>query len=470
MIKGRLIMTKTDILEKYREKIIEKYVLKRPRSERMYREAKNYLPGGDTRSVTFFQPFSTYMARGEGCLLHDVDGNLYIDFGNNQTSLVHGHAHPKIVEAVINQVKLGSAVSAPVEKQIRLGEIICRRLRSAEKVRFCNSGTEATLGAIRLARAYRKKYKLVKIEGGYHGSHDLVEISVKPPLENAGLINKPNSVPEDVSISPNVVKDCIVIPFNSPEAAQKIISENHSELGAVIVEPVLGSGGMLPATTEYLQTLRDVTLKYRIPLIFDEVYTFRLAEGGYQGLLNIIPDITALGKIIGGGYPVGAIAGRDEFMDLFSPLNKNCLTHSGTFNGNPVTVAAGAAALTELTGSEIDRINQLGDALRNKFKKVLEEVAIVGQVTGTGSLVQIHFTKEEVKDYRSAATARVDIRSLLFLMLMDKGIFPAARCMFNISTPMDNKEIEQASTALRDCLFELRPFLEKNAPELLTSR
>lgn len=455
------------VYEEYLAKIQAGYISRRPKSEALHKEARKYLPGGDTRTVAFFRPFPSFIERGEGCRLYDVDGNAYIDFGNNQTSMIHGHAHPKIVEAVTEQIRKTSAVSAPVENQFRLGKIICDRLPSAEKVRFCNSGTEATMGAIRLAREYRKRYKIVKVEGGYHGSHDIAEISVKPPVEKAGPVDRPKSVPEDESIPPNVVSDCIIIPFNQSEAATRIISENHDDLAAVIVEPVLGSAGMVPSDPEFLKALREVTSRYKVPLIFDEVYTFRLSKGGYQGMYNVIPDITALGKIIGGGYPVGGIAGREEFMDLFNPMNPSFLVHSGTFNGNPVTMAAGVAGMSLLTQSEIDRINKLGEKLRANFDNALEETGIIAQVTGTGSLSQIHFTNAEVKDWRSAATGRVDLRSMAQLLVMDRGIFTAGRFMFNISTPMSEKEINQAGSVLRDALRELRPYIEKAAPELI---
>jgi len=464
---GRAPMNHKALFEGEFSRLATAYVGKRPRSQRLYQEAQSFMPGGDTRSVTFYRPFPSFMDHGKGCRLYDVDGNDYIDFGNNQTSLVHGHAHPKIVEAVLEQVRRGSVFSAPVEHQFRLAQHICGRLPSAEKVRFCNSGTEATMGAIRLARAFRKKYQVAKVEGGYHGSHDLVEISVKPPLEKAGPVERPNSVPEDVSVPPGVVQDCVVIPFNHTEVATRIISEHQEDLAAVIVEPVQGSCGMIPSSLDYLRGLREVTSQYRIPLIFDEVYTFRLAPGGWQGLHTIVPDITALGKIIGGGYPVGAIAGREELMDLFSPLKPDFLAHSGTFNGNPVTMVAGVAALTELTGAAIDGINHLGAKLRTNLTKALRDAGIIAQVTGTGSLAQLHFTKEEVMDWRSASSARLDIRSLLHLWLLDHGIFPAGRMMFNISTPMGEKEIDVLGTTVKDGLLELKPYIRKTVPELI---
>ncbi len=460
-------MENQKFFEEFQSKIYQSYSRRRPKSQNLYKEAQRSLPGGDTRTVAFLKPFPSFMDHGEGCRLYDVDGNTYIDFGNNQTSLVHGHAHPKIVESVIGQVKRGSVFAAPVEHQFKLAQIICDRLPSADKVRFCNSGTEATMGAIRLARAYRKKYKIAKLEGGYHGSHDLVEISVKPPVEEAGPAEKPNSVPEDISVPPGVVRDCVVLPFNDPQAATRIVEEHQAELAGVIVEPVQGTCGMIPADPAYLKALREVTSQYHIPLIFDEVYTFRLSKGGWQELHHVIPDLTALGKIIGGGYPVGAIAGREEFLNLFSPLTPNFLVHSGTFNGNPITMVAGAAALTELTGPAIDHINRLGGKLRSRFIKALQQAGVIAQVTGTESLSQLHFTKEEVRDWRSASTANVEIRSLLHLLLLDRGIFPAGRLMFNISTPMGEEEIEAVAAALKDCLIEMKPYIEKAAPELI---
>lgn len=460
-------MNNKNLYQDFPSNIHSRYIEKRPKSKQFHMESRRSLPGGDTRSITFYKPFPTFMSYGEGCKLYDVDGNVYIDFVNNYTSLIHGHAHPKVVEAVIEQVKKGSVYASPIENQFKLGQIICDRLPSAEKVRFCNSGTEATLGAIRLARAYRKKYKIVKMEGGYHGSHDLVEISIKPPLEKVGPIERPNSVPEDVSVAPGVIGDCVIAPFNNPEAVERIIELQKEELAAVILEPVLGSCGMIPPDPYFLRAIREITSKHKIPLIFDEVISFRLSKGGAQKIYNVLPDITALGKIIGGGYPVGAIAGREELMELFSPLNDHFLTHSGTFNGNPVTMVAGITTMNFLTVDEIDRINRLGEKLRMHFNNVLEEVGIIAQVTGIGSLAQIHFTKEDVKDWRTATTARVDMRAMLHLLLMDKGIFSAPRGMFNISTPMGEKEIMEVRTALRDSLIELKPYIGKMAPGLI---
>jgi glutamate-1-semialdehyde 2,1-aminomutase len=455
------------LFDEYLNKIESQYISERPKSQKLYEEARHFIPGGDTSGWTFYRPFPTYMERGEGCRLYDVDGNVYIDFLNSFTSLIHGHAYPKVVKAVIEQVNRGSNYASPVENQFKLAKIVCDRLPSAEKVRFCNSGTEATLIAIRLARAYRKKWKVVKMEGGYHGDHDLMEISIKPALEKAGPIEKPNSVPEDIGVPPGVVSDCIIAPFNNGEIAERIIEEHKDDLAAVILEPVPGVCGMIPPDHEFLKAVREVTSKYKIPLIFDEVISFRLAKGGCQEIYGVIPDLTALGKTIGGGYPVGAIAGREEIMDIFSPLNPTFLVQSGTFNGNPVTMAAGIAAMSDLTVDKISHINKLGEKLRMNFNNVIKQVGIIAQVTGTGSLGRIHFTNQEIKDWRSASTGRADIRRMLHLLFINKGIFLSTTGAFNISTVMDEQEINRAATALKSCLLELRPYIEKAAPELI---
>ncbi len=461
-------MTK-EIFSEVKEEIFRSYISKRPQSNKLHEAAKAYLPGGDTRTVTFFRPFPTFMQRGEGFNLYDVDGNIYTDFFNNATSLVHGHAHPAVVKAVTDQVRMGSIYAAPVESQTQLAQILCDRLPSINKVRFCNSGTEATMTAIRLARAFTEKYKILKMEGGYNGGYELVEISIKPDLEKAGPVTAPNSVPEDVSIPPNVVKDCLVAPFNEAQIARQIIEVHKDELAAVIVEPIQGAGGYIPAGRDFLETLREATLENNVLLIFDEVQTLRLAPGGCQQRYNVMPDITVLGKIIGGGYPVGAVAGDEKHLDLFSPLNAQFLTHSGTFNGSPVVMAAGIATLNALTASEIDRINTLGEMLRNKFANLLKEVGVIAQVTGVGSFAQIHFTDQQIGSWRQAATARKDIWALLHLLLMDKGIVLLPRGAFNISTPMTEKQIENAAAAVKSSLVQLKPYMQKSAPQLIAA-
>jgi len=453
--------------DKFIENIHAAYAAKRPTSEKLYGKACGFLPGGDTRSVSFYRPFPTFMKYGEGFRIFDVDGLEYIDFQNNYSSLIHGHAHPRIVKATCEQMQLGTVYGSPVESQYLMAEELCRRLPSVEKIRFCNSGSEATMLAIGLSRYITRKYKILKMEGGYHGSHDVVQISIKPALENAGPVDRPHSVPENESIPPDVLKNCVVAPFNNTEITKKIIIENIDNLAAIIVEPFAGSCGMIPPEPGFLKMLRDMASQSKIPLIFDEVLSFRISRGGCQELYGVAPDLTALGKVIGGGFPVGALAGPCEFMDHFSPSQTRFLVHSGTFNGNPVTMTAGLATLGELTEPEINRINQLGQKLRTDLRSVLEKLEIRAQVTGTGSLAQIHFTDQKVIDWRSAATARVDLRTIFHLLLMQQGIYAATRAFFSISTPMGGREVDKLTAAARNSLIEMKPYIEKKAPNLI---
>ena len=450
------------------EKLHAAYAVKRPNSEKLHHRAGRFMPGGDTRSVTFYHPFPAFMKYGRGFNLVDVDGIEYLDFQNNYNSLIHGHAHPKITEAVAKQIQLGTVYGSPAESQFLLAEELCQRLAAADMIRFCNSGTEATMLAIGLARYITRRYKILKMEGGYHGSHDVGQISIKPRLESTGPIENPHSVPEHPGIPPNVLKDCIVAPFNHLKQTESIIGQHHQDLAAIIVEPIAGSCGMIPPAPGYLEMLRETASRYKILLIFDEVLSFRLSRGGCQEHYGIVPDLTALGKIIGGGFPVGALAGSKAYMNHFAPGNPEFLGHSGTFNGNPVTMAAGLVTLTELTVAEIDRINRLGKKLRAGLRTVLDKLQITAQVTGAGSLAQVHFTDREVRDWRSAAAARTDLRALFHLLLLDKGIFASTRAFFNISTPMGTTEVGKLLDAAQCSLAEMRPYIENTTPDLIS--
>jgi glutamate-1-semialdehyde 2,1-aminomutase len=428
--------------------------------------AQRYLPGGDTRTVAFFTPYPLYMERGQGCRLYDVDGNEYIDLLNNYTSLIHGHAFPPVVEAIARQAALGTAYAACTENQHQLAELIAERVASVDQIRFCNSGTEATMNAVRAARAFTGKDKLVKMEGGYHGSHDAVEISVHPPLDRAGPANCPHSIPDSRGIPSSVLGDVIVVPFNDQEAVGDLIRKLSDEIAAVLVEPVMGVAGAIPAEREYLTYLRQVTAENDVLLICDEVMTFRLDWGGAQAIYGIEPDLTALAKIIGGGLPVGAFGGRREIMRLFSPLEGE-MSQSGTFNGNPLTMAAGLAAMQALTRERIAHCSALGDCLADGFRAAFEEAEIRGQVTGLGSLLNVHFVAGPVRNYRDAASADAELKRLLHLALLNRGIFAAKRELFNPSTVMTEAEVDQAVAAFKDALWELKPYIEESSPHLL---
>src|SRR5574341_663 len=447
--------------------IEETYRRRTPRSAEHYQAAQRYLPGGDTRTITYFDPYPLYFAQGQGQHLYDVDGNVYLDFLGNYTSIIHGHSHPDLTRAIHEQAANGTAFGACAPIQIALAEEICRRVPSVEQVRFCNSGTEATMNAIRAARAFTGRDKILKMEGGYHGSHDLVEISVAPPLDKAGLADAPQAVPGEPGIPQSVVRDVIVAPFNNPEAIKAIFARHGSELAAVIVEPIMGATGTIPAEDGFLPLVRQLCDAHGALLIFDEVITFRLDQGGAQSLYHVRPDLTAFGKIIGGGLPVGAFGGRADIMALFAPPNPR-MVQSGTFNANPLTLAAGLVSLQLLTPDAIKRVNRLGESLAEGVRHAFDEMGIAGQVTGMGSLHTIHFTDHPVRDYRGMVSSHAGAQRLLHLGLLNRGIFAARRGMTVISTPMNEQDVETFVSAFVETLAELKPYIADEAPHLLS--
>jgi len=439
-------------------------------SERLSRRARKVFPGGDTRASAHYDPYPLVMEKGRGCHLYDVDGHEIIDFMNNFTSLIHGHAHPAVVGAVSEQVAFGTAYAAPSLNQIELAELIADRIPSVEQLRFCSSGSEATLMAIRCARAHTGKEKIMKMEGGYHGSYELAEVSLVPYPESRGALDHPSSLPVDKSIPNSVLEDTVICPYNEPELAKALIREHAVELAAVIVEPVLGSMGMVAATTEFLQALRSETEELGIVLIFDEVITLRLSGGGTQAMHGISPDLTSMGKIIGGGLPVGAIGGKRELLQIFSPDTRENVFHASTFSGNALTMVAGFAAMSHFTDAEAKRLNWLGDKLREGFNLILHQNGICGQAIGLGSLTNLHLTDEPLHDSRDTLkgiAAAGHISRLLHLGMLRRGIMSAGRLMYCISTPMGEDEVTAAITALNETLIELRPFIKQERPELL---
>jgi glutamate-1-semialdehyde 2,1-aminomutase len=410
------------------------------------------------------------MDKAHGCVISDIDGHYLLDFMNNFTSLIHGHAHPEVVAAVNRQVGLGSAYAAPSVDQVELAELIVGRLPSIEQLRFCSSGTEGTLMAIRCARAATGKQKIMKMEGGYHGSYEMAEVSLVPYPEVRASLDEPSSLPVDGSFPTSVLQDTIVCPYNEPERAERLIQEHADELAAVIVEPVLGSMGMVPASKQFLSTLRKATSDNDILLIFDEVITLRLDEGGAQTMHGITPDLTCMGKIIGGGLPVGGVGGKRELMQLFSPESERPVMHASTFSGNALTMAAGLAAMQSYTTAEAWRINALGQHLRDGFNHAFEQSGVRGQAIGLGSLTNLHFTDHPVHDSRDVYEGMMGaghMSRLLHLTMLRHGVMSASRLMFCVSTAMGVIEIDRAVTALHESLTEMRPYIEEERPGLL---
>ena len=413
-------------------------------SSAKHEEAKRWLPGGDTRNSIFWGPFPIYVSRAEGSKIVDVDGNERVDFINNMTTLILGHRHPAVIDALREQLEHGVSYPAPTPLVVEWGELMCERVPSLDKVRFVNSGTEATLNAIRAARAFSGKTTLAKCEGAYHGNHDAVQISVTPDVGLAGDGDSPDAVLMTRGMTPRSADEIVIMPYNDLENAERVIREHADELAAVIVEPINGQCGMVPAEPEFLEGIRRITSELGILLIFDEVIAFRASRGGAQEYYGVTPDLTCFGKVIGGGLPVGAFGGREDIMSLWDPSGPDGpqVAHAGTFNGNPMTAAAGVATLKELTMDVYDELSEKGEYLRTRLREVISEMEAPMGVTGAASLFGIQATSEAVRDYRSYATNDGELLEMVFMGMMNEGYLLSSRCAGNVSAAHTYEELD----------------------------
>jgi glutamate-1-semialdehyde 2,1-aminomutase len=372
------------------------------------------------------------MTRGEGLWTWDVDGNGYRDFLGNYTSLILGHAHPDVVAAVEDQVRRGSAFAAPTEVEIELAEEIRRRLPSLERVRFTNSGTEATMFAIRAARAFTRRPLLAKFAKAYHGTHD------------TALAGTPG-VPDAIS---GLV---IELPWNDADGVERGLAGREGEVAAIIIEPVQGAGGVRAADPAFLRFLRDYADRIGAVLIFDEIIAFRIGPHGAQGVFGVRPDLTTLGKIVGGGYPLAAFGGRAEIMDQFDARRPGALSHGGTFNGNPVAAAAGLATLRYLTPERYERLASLGERARERIRTGISTGGIDAHVDGVASLFQV-FAGPSLRGEDALSPTET-----LFLGLLVDGFHLAPRGMGAISTPATEEDIDALADAVVGRLAAMQP-------------
>jgi glutamate-1-semialdehyde 2,1-aminomutase len=435
----------------------ERYRRRTPASQRFFQQARQYLPGGDSRSTLFYRPYPAVMDRGEGCWLFDLDGNRLLDFTGNHSSLIHGYGHPAIIEAVEEQLRKGTCFPGASEAQLRFAELLCQRIPSVERIRFASSGTEAVMNAIRAARAFTGRSRIAKVEGGYHGTADDVMVSIHPTAQDAGLRNRPHAVAGSSGLAPAALGETVVLPFNDPEGALQLIQSERDNLAAVLVEPVLGSAGMIASKPEYLAALREATSRFGILLIFDEVVSFRIAFGGAEEYFGVRPDLTCLGKLIGGGFPLGAFGGREDVMTLFDPSRgRPAIPHPGSYNANPMGMVAGTITLELLTRSVIERLSALGDAVRQDLESAFEDAGVPAQITGLGSLFAVHLTSEGVTSYRDTLAADSDLRHQIFLGLYNDGILIDPRGVGTLSTALGQPEIEAFGRGIRSVLSRLR--------------
>ncbi len=415
------------------------------KSAELFARAQSVMPGGNTRTTVYMAPYPPYAAFGEGCWVTDVDGDRRLDCLNNYTALIHGHAHPEVVQAATRRLALGASFPLPTPEEIELAALLCERVPSAERVRFTNSGSEAVMMAVKGARAFTGRPKIAKFEGAYHGSYDYVEVSLGSTPDNWGPLAAPASTEYSRGTPPAVLDDVVVLPFNRPEPAVARIEREARHLAAVVVDPVPNRVGLMPARRDFLRALREVTARHGIVLIFDEVISFRVGYHGAQGAFDVLPDMTTLGKIIGGGLPVGAVTGRADVMAVFDPRGgQPRAPHGGTFNANPVTMAAGLAAMRLLTPQAYARLDDLGAKLRSSLEACLKHAGVPGAVTGMGSLFRLHPTDRELIDYRSTRTTPEETERLRRLVqgLLEHGVLLSVTGLGCLSTPMGDPELE----------------------------
>jgi glutamate-1-semialdehyde 2,1-aminomutase len=415
----------------------KRYNLTTARSRELIERLSRAIPGGNTRSLAYFPPYPLAISHGSGCRVWDVDGNEFVDLLNNYTATVHGHAVLAINEAMSKQAALGTVFPAPAEAQAELAERIVNRVASVEKVRFANSGTEAVMMAVRAARAFTGREKIIKAEGGYHGMWEQVPVS--RPQDT--LSERRTATPEGVAALVRMVD------YNDVAGLEAAMEEDGEDIATIILEPVTGTG-VLTGTPEYFAAARRLADEHGALLICDEVITLRLAVGGYQEVLGVRPDLTTMGKIIGGGLPVGAFGGREEVMSVFDPRLPDHLHHSGTFNGNLMTMAAGCVALDLLTRDKIERLNALGERLANGLRQIFSQrKELRAVVLNCGSLVHVNFeTKGEVRNY-SDLNLDSPVMAAFHLAALDEGAYFAPRSFMNTSTAMDEQIIDDVLEA-----------------------
>src|SRR6185312_11931903 len=371
-----------------------------PRSLEIHERAKHSLPMGVSSSFQAVPPYPLFISRAEGSHIWDYDGNEYADFHLGFGSLLVGHSHPLLVAALRDQLGKGSLYSLPCPDTVYLAEELVRRFAPIEQVRFCNSGTEATMDALRLARAFAGRDKIVKIEGSYHGHHDTVLMSTKPSVEAAGPADHPNTVPASQGIPRDIKSNTIIAPYNNVEELDRILTEHEGEVAAVITEAVLMNVGIILPEEGYLQSVRAVTRRHGVLLIFDEVKTgVTVAPGGVTEIYPVEPDLICLAKSIGGGMPIGAFGGREEIM---RHINHDEVIHLGTFNGNPMSMRAGLVTLTEIfTPQAHAHANSLSKQLANSYIGIIEEFDMPMHVAQIGAKGCAMFRYERARNYRA---------------------------------------------------------------------
>ena len=415
-------------------------------SARLFDRACEIMPGGNSRETVYFPPYPLYAKRGAGPRVWDEDGIVRLDFVNSFSSAIHGHCHPKIVEAVKAQAEQLVCVAAPTRLEIELAEIIAERIPAIEQLRFCNSGTEAVMLSIKAARAHSSKPKIAKVEGSYHGTFDTAEVSQNPAPSEWGPDSAPRAVPTAKGTTKGVVSDVLVLPFNDVETSIAILDRNVSDLAAVLIDPVPARMAYIAASKDYLTAIRKWASENGVILIFDEVMTVRGGYNAMQGEYGIVPDMTTVGKIVGGGMPIGAFGGRRDIMSVFDARKPggSAVPHGGSFNAHPVSMAAGIACMKLLDQSAFDHLARLGDMARRGLNEAFQIAGVPGRAYGYGSMIGFLFTDQVVTNHREIVNAQVSAKAsgILFEHFLNNGVMPLGRGGLLLSTVMETSDIE----------------------------
>ena len=414
------------------DRAVERYAQRNPRSALQYGRAVEVMPGGNTRSVLFYDPFPLAIARGEGCRLWDADGHEYIDFIAEFTAGLYGHSNPVIRKAIDRALDAGINLSGHNLLESELARLICDRFPAVDAVRFTNSGTEANLMAISAARVHTRRDKVLVFAGGYHGG-----------VLTFANGNNPVNVPHDL----------LIANYNDLASVQDLFESHPVEVAAIIVGPMQGAAGCICADRDFLAGLRALASKYGAVLIFDEIMTSRLAPGGMQEALGIKPDLTTLGKYIGGGMSFGAFGGRTPIMDQFDPRKPGATPHAGTFNNNVLSMAAGAAGLSRLYTADVAReMNANGDRLREQLNAICVERKVPLQFIGSGSLMNLQAGRHAIRSVKDLLPEGNSVKDLFFFHMVEHGIYLARRGFIVLSMPITEKEVGRLLSAFEKFL------------------
>ncbi|MFN2373652.1 MAG: aspartate aminotransferase family protein [Cyclonatronaceae bacterium] len=433
-------------------------------SEDIYKQACDVITGGVSRNTVFRRPHPFYASHASGCYVTDIDGVEHIDFANNMASLIHGHTHPAIVSAVVEQLMRGSAYTMATEAEVTFAQLLHDRVPSFERIRFVNSGTEAMMALIKVARAFTGRPMIAKAEGSYHGTYDFAEVSQAANPENWGDLDEPNRIPLVNGTPQGVMDNVVIFPYNDTERTLALLDKYADQIACVIIDPVAHRIGLFEADQSYVDALYAWTRRNGALLAFDEVVTLRVNYGGTQENYQVKPDLTSIGKIIGGGFPVGGLAGRSDIMKVLDPREQRVLfPHSGPFSANPVTMTAGRLAMELFDREAVKTLNALTDIARFQILEAGREAGIPLSLTGAGSMFRIHFREAAPNRYREAYQPKEEVailKEFLDYMHVQQHIMMINTGTCMLSTAITRSEVDRLTEAMLNGFRYIKPGLD----------